>query len=98
MNQLLVNFLLIVLAIVNIAAFIIVGLDKRKSVKGDDDRYPEVSFFLMATIFGSLGIFLGLFAFRHKTRKVYFPLGIGFILIQQLVLLYLLYQVYIKVI
>ena len=27
------------------------------------------SFFLMATIFGSLGIFLGLFVFRYKIRK-----------------------------
>ncbi|MFA5991496.1 MAG: DUF1294 domain-containing protein [Candidatus Doudnabacteria bacterium] len=86
--------ILVVLAIVNIAAFIIVGLDKRNSVKGDDDRYPEVSFFLMATIFGSLGIFLGLFIFRHKTQKIYFPLGIGFILIQQLVLLILSYNLY----
>ena len=94
MTPLLTNFLLLVLAIINIAAFIIVGLDKRKSVKGDDDRYPEVSFFLMATIFGSLGIFLGLFVFRHKIRKAYFPLGIGFILIQQLVLLILLYNMY----
>ena len=34
MTPLLTNFLLLVLAIVNIAAFIIVGLDKRKSVKG----------------------------------------------------------------
>lgn len=91
----LVFLILVVLAIINIASFVIVGLDKRKSVKGDNDRYPEVSFFLMATIFGSLGIFLGLFAFRHKTQKIYFPLGIGFILIQQLILLLLTYNQYI---
>ncbi len=94
MNQILVNLALVVLATINIAAFVIVGLDKRKSVKGDEDRYPEISFFLMATIFGSLGIFLGLFAFRHKTQKIYFPLGIGFILIQQLGLLILFYNLY----
>ncbi len=90
----LVFLILVILAIINIASFVIVGLDKRKSVKGDNDRYPEVSFFLMATIFGSLGIFLGLFTFRHKTQKIYFPLGIGFILIQQLVLLILFYNLY----
>lgn len=84
--------ILLVLAIINIIAFIIVGLDKRSSIKGDSNRYPEVSFFLMATIFGSLGIFLGLFVFRHKTQKIYFPLGIGFILVQQLALLILIYN------
>lgn len=88
------NLVLLGLVIVNVAAFIIVGLDKRKSLKSDADRYPEISFFLMAIIFGSLGIFLGMFVFRHKVRKIYFPLGVGFLLIQQAILLLMLYRNY----
>ena len=79
----------IVLILVNLVSFIFVGLDKKKSVN-NLERTPEVRFFLLASLFGSSGIFLGVFIFRHKTRKIYFPLGIGLLLIQQIVLLYLL--------
>jgi len=89
--QMLFNLFLLLLAVVNVAAFVIVGLDKRKSLK-EEERYPEVSFFLLASMFGSLGIFLGMFLFRHKIRKAYFPLGIGFMLAQQIVLLWLIYK------
>ncbi|MBI5530024.1 MAG: DUF1294 domain-containing protein [Candidatus Doudnabacteria bacterium] len=86
------NLIYLALAIINVAAFIMVGIDKRKSVN-DSERLPEVNFFLMSAAFGSLGIFLGMYFFHHKTRKAYFPLGVGFLLIQQVVLLWLVYKI-----
>lgn len=85
------NFLLILpaLFLINIFAFALVGIDKKRSLN-QEPRSPEVLFFLLASMFGSAGIFLGLFIFRHKTRKVYFPVGIGLLLIQQITLVYLL--------
>jgi uncharacterized membrane protein YsdA (DUF1294 family) len=77
------------LAAVNIFSFALVGFDKKKSFE-QGERSPEVLFFLLAVLFGSLGVFLGIFVFHHKTRKVYFPVGIGLMLIQQIALLYLL--------
>jgi uncharacterized membrane protein YsdA (DUF1294 family) len=80
-----------ILILVNFLSFIFVGLDKKKSL-ANLERTPEVRFFLFAALFGSLGIFFGIFVFRHKTRKIYFPLGIGLLLIQQIALLYLVSQ------
>ena len=81
----------LVLLIINATAFVMVGIDKRKSVH-ESERLAEANFFLMSAVFGSLGIFLGMYFFHHKTRKAYFPLGVGFLLIQQVVLLWLLYK------
>lgn len=75
-----------VLAFINFVAFFMVMADKKRSL-GHEERFPEVYFFVMAIFFTSLGVFLGLFVFRHKIRKLYFPLGIGFLLIQQIFLL-----------
>ena len=77
------NFwLLLSLVIINAFAFVYVGIDKNKSIKGGE-RFSEVSFFFIAVFFASLGILLGMFAFRHKTRKFYFVLGMFLLLLQQ---------------
>lgn len=77
------------LLILNIASFIIVGADKKKSVYGDT-RIPEVSFFVWSVFFASLGVLLGMFFFHHKTRKWYFTFGIGLLVLQQALLIFLL--------
>jgi uncharacterized membrane protein YsdA (DUF1294 family) len=41
-----------------------------------------------------VGVLLGMLVFRHKTSKLYFPLGIGFLLLEQLALIYLLLTVF----
>jgi uncharacterized membrane protein YsdA (DUF1294 family) len=85
------NIILVAVAAINIGAFFAMGLDKRKSIVGSE-RLPEVYFFFWAAFFGSLGIFLGMFAFRHKTRKMYFPVGIGLILLEQIFLLLFVFK------
>ena len=82
--------LAVILGLANLAGFILVGWDKNRSLK-QEERLPEALLFFSAVLFGSLGVFLGMFIFRHKTRKIYFPLGIGLLLAQQVWLLYLLY-------
>jgi len=65
--------------------------DKRISNRHDANvRIPEGVMFFMATIFGSIGIYAGMFVFRHKTRKWYFVIGIPLLLIQNLATLYIL--------
>ncbi|MEK7618529.1 MAG: DUF1294 domain-containing protein [Patescibacteria group bacterium] len=75
----------------NVFSFVLVGIDKRKSFNRAEQRVPEAWFFFLATLFASLGVFLGIFAFRHKTRKFYLPLGIGLLLLEQSILVYLLF-------
>lgn len=76
----------LILTAVNIFSFILVGVDKKRS-RDEARRLPEVFLFFVAVFFASFGVFLGMYAFRHKTKKVYFPLGIGLLLIQQIFLL-----------
>jgi len=70
-----------------------VGVDKKQSVD-QNRRLPEVFLFFVAVLFASLGVFLGLFMFRHKTRKFYFPFGIGLLVIEQTALLYCLAKIF----
>lgn len=78
----------LVLLAVNLISFVLVGADKRKSIKGTE-RVPEVWLFFIAVFFASLGVFFGMLVFKHKIRKTYFPIGIGLILLEQTALLYL---------
>ncbi len=71
----------------NLAAFVAMGWDKRQARRTGAERISEGLLFFMATAFGALGVFLGMFAFRHKTRTWYFLLGIPLALVQNLALL-----------
>lgn len=70
--------------IVNLIGFAIMGIDKRKAVKGAF-RVPEATLFVVALIGGSIGSICGMYTFRHKTRKWYFVYGMPAILILQFV-------------
>ena len=73
------------LALVNLIAFTVYGADKRRA-KRDRRRVPEKTLFLLAIIGGSLGAFLGMRLFRHKTRHWYFVWGIPAIMALQIAL------------
>ncbi len=77
---------------INVAAFLLMLLDKSRSRVAGAERISEGMLFFMAILFGSIGVYLGMFAFRHKTRKWYFLLGIPLALVQNLATLYLLIQ------
>ncbi|MCX6799881.1 MAG: DUF1294 domain-containing protein [Candidatus Falkowbacteria bacterium] len=83
--------ILIIFSLINLSAFLIMLWDKIKSRKKDSQRIPEGIMFFMATIFGSLGVYAGMFAFRHKTRKWYFLIGIPAMIAQNIAFLYLVY-------
>lgn len=75
-------------AIVNLAAFLIMLIDKNKSRQRGTERISEGLLFFMATFFGSLGVYAGMLAFRHKTKKWYFIIGIPMLIMQNLSVLY----------
>lgn len=78
---------IIYLAVINIITFAVFGIDKLKAVK-DKWRIPEKVLFLLSIIGGSVGAILGMYTFKHKTKKPPFKYGIPAILIVQIVLLY----------
>ncbi len=75
-NMMLIAYTLIA---VNIIGFIIVGIDKYKA-RRKLWRIPERVFFGFAIAGGSIGIYVGLLVFKHKTRYWYFMYGIPSIL------------------
>lgn len=76
---------------INVIAFVIMLIDKIKSRNQGAERISEGMLFFMAAAFGSLGVYAGMFAFRHKTRKWYFLIGIPLLIIQNAALAYLAY-------
>ena len=80
-----------ILLIINIISFFVVIIDKENSRKGKD-RISEGVLFFWAVLFGGIGVYLGMFTVRHKTRKWYFYFGIPLIVLQNICFLYLLYK------
>ena len=77
---------LAIIAIMNIAAFELMGHDKRCARQGKW-RVPERTLFLVTACFGGLGGVLGMKVFHHKTRHWYFRVFFPVLLIVQTALL-----------
>ena len=82
---------LIYLIGINLAGFIIMGVDKKRAIRGAW-RISEGSLFLTALLGGSLGCILGMQHFRHKTKHWYFKYGMPAILVAQVLLFVLLFR------
>ena len=82
---------LIYLVGINLAGFIIMGVDKKRAIRGAW-RISEASLFFTALLGGSLGCILGMQHFRHKTKHWYFKYGMPAILVAQVLLFALLFR------
>lgn len=60
---------------INALSFFLFGLDKYRAKK-KRWRIPEITLFALSLLGGSLGSFLGMQFFRHKTKKLKFQIGI----------------------
>ena len=85
------DIILIYVAVVNIAAFLMYGIDKWNA-KRDFRRIPEKTLLVIAAIGGSIGAYAGMQLFHHKTRKPKFYIGIPFIFAIQMGVLVYIYQ------
>ena len=70
------------LAAINLTGFLMMAADKRKAVRSKP-RISKKTLFIVAWLGGSLGVFLGIFAFRHKTKHKKFTVGVPFIMAAQ---------------
>ncbi len=76
--------------VINLIGLVLMGADKLRA-KRKKNRIPERTLFLVAILFGSIGIFIGMYLFHHKTRKLKFSIGIPVVLVVQLLLVTLLF-------
>lgn len=74
--------LLIYLAGINAITFAAFGIDKAKAIK-NQWRIPEKTLLGLAFAGGSVGALLGMYLFRHKTRKARFVAGVPLMMILQ---------------
>lgn len=77
------HIVIIYLVLINLTAFVLMGLDKRKARK-NLWRIPEKTLFLSAILGGSAGAIAGMYVFHHKTRHWYFVIGMPLILVIQI--------------
>lgn len=80
------SILLIYLAIINVFTFFVYGIDKWKA-KHAKWRLPESTLLGMAALGGSIGAWLGMKTWHHKTLHKKFKYGIPLILCVQMALL-----------
>ena len=88
-------YFIIYLIIINIVAFLAMFIDKRKAKYGKW-RIKEHTLFILALIGGSIGAIIGMYTFRHKTKKARFFIGFPVILIVEVLLGFMIYNDFIK--
>lgn len=76
--------LILYLVIINVITFVIFGVDKYKAIR-QEWRIRESTLLGLALIGGSIGGWLAMYIFHHKTKKVKFFVGIPVILTIQIV-------------
>ncbi len=81
------------LVIVNLLGFAVMGIDKKRAIRGAW-RISEASLFLTALVGGSLGCTLGMHYFHHKTKHWYFRYGMPAIFLAEAFILYLLLPIH----
>lgn len=75
-----VKNIVIYLILINLITFLAMYIDKRKAKKGKR-RIPEKTLFILVGLGGGIGGILGMYLFRHKTKKTRFVIGFPAILI-----------------
>ena len=78
--------IIVYLLFINLIGILIMLIDKRKAEKGSW-RIPEKTLLIVALLGGSIGTIIGMYRFRHKTKKLKFTLGFPIILITEIVLI-----------
>ena len=86
------NIILYYLLAVNIATFLLYGIDKYKAKKGRW-RISEATLLTMAAIGGSIGAWAGMRLWHHKTMHKKFKYGIPVIIIMQIALVAYLHTI-----
>lgn len=85
-NIITVKNIVIYLIIINLAAFLAMFIDKKKA-ENNKWRIKESTLLVLALVGGSIGEIIGMYVFRHKTKKPKFVIGIPVIIILQILLI-----------
>lgn len=81
-----VKLFLFYVALMNFIGFMVMRADKEKAKK-HEWRIPEKTLFSISLLGGSLGTWIGMYVFHHKTKKWLFRIGIPVIFLGQILLI-----------
>jgi len=84
------SWILVIYTVINIISFGLTIADKKRSIN-QDKRIRESYLLFWAIAFGAAGVMLAMFMVRHKTLKWPFFFGVPIALIQNLLVLWLIY-------
>lgn len=71
----------------NIITFLMMGIDKRKAIKGRR-RISEKTLILSAILLGGFGSWAGMLAFRHKTKHKKFQILLPLAAIETIIVVF----------
>lgn len=77
---------IIYLVTINLIGLLIMYIDKKKAKYGRW-RIPEKTLLIIALFGGSIGTMIGMYWFKHKTKKLKFTLGFPTILISEIIII-----------
>ena len=78
--------IIVYLLLINLFGIFIMLIDKKKAIKGTW-RIPEKTLLIVALLGGSIGTIIGMYWFRHKTKKLRFTIGFPVILLTEITLI-----------
>ena len=84
-------YILYYLIAINVITFLTYGIDKLKAKKGKW-RIPESTLLILAIIGGSIGAWLGIKVWHHKTLHKKFKYGIPLIVIAQIAIVFYIFR------
>lgn len=88
-----IKIILLYLLIINLVTFVMYGIDKYKAKKSKW-RIPEATLLWLAALGGSVGAWIGMKTWHHKTLHKKFKYGVPIILILQIALVIGAYATY----
>ena len=84
-NSIGIKNIIIYLVVINIIAFFAMWIDKVKAKKSAW-RIPESTLISLVLLGGGIGGIIGMYKFRHKTKKPRFYIGFPAILVAEIVI------------
>lgn len=77
--------------IINIISFFIMLYDKKQAIY-HNFRISEKTIFIISLLLGGIGIYVGMYVFRHKTKHLKFTIGIPIVIILNIISVFYIFN------
>ena len=84
-------YFIIYIILINIIYFFVMYIDKKK-IEKNKYRISEKTLFILALILGGIGIYSGMYKFRHKTKHLKFTIFIPIIIVINFITFYFIFK------